>query len=226
MEESAAAPARPGTVGVAAASIAFPVLTIGALLLAVAATTLSTDPSTFAETDMTLRWESLSCTLDDLLHVPYAWGVTSLLRNAPNLLLQLRGAPAITAAIAAIAAYGVRAAADAYFVPVDDCSLLTDSESGLSLTSLASPAAVGCARGTSLMALIFLDRFRLGMYIDEIVHGMHEFYLGEVGPSRWLLLRSLKLGVAVSCPGEVRSYFIMMHLESAWKWVEERFALA
>ena len=146
--------------------------------------------------------------LDVLLQVPYAWGWTSAARNAPALLGQLHVVDAPAAAATAVASWFVRAVADAQFVPVDECSALVEDGAGVA-------TAFDCARGTSLMVFIFLDRFALGMIVDEAAAAASELALDDAGR---LPLRALKIALAASAPGDgTIGYFLALHLEAAFE---------
>ena len=168
----------------------------------------------------TLQWESLACVLDETAGVPYAWGVASALRNAPALLGRVRAARVLSVVAAgACAAWAVRVAADALFVPVDECAPLAEWAAGGERSSLDD--IVTCARGTSLMVLIHSDRYALGLVLDEAAAAAAGVAQdGLLGTMPRLPLRLVKAAIAMSAPGDgTLGFFVGMHLESAWDWI-------
>ena len=110
--------------------------------------------------------------------------------------------------MAATAKWAARAAADAYFVPVDDCAGL----------SLDAPSLLYCARGWSYMLFIYFDHFEEGMAINEASAAAMEVagLDGGGGGFGWpLLLHLLKIVVAL-CFKETLGYFVAVQLEVGW----------
>lgn len=175
-----------------------------------------------------LRWESLACVLDETLGVPYAWGIASALRNAPQLLLRMDAARFSGASVAAYAcgAWAVRAVADALFVPVDECAALSArAAGGASGEQIPLAEVVACARGASLMALIHSDRYALGLMLDEAAAAASELAEEGVLGGR-LPMRAVKVAIAMSAPGDgTLAFFVGMQVESAWEWITRELAL-
>ena len=154
-------------------------------------------------------WESIAAALDYVAGVPYAWGVASALRGAPALIGS--STANLSSSAAATAKWAARAAADAYFVPVDDCVGL----------SLDAPSLLYCARGWLNMLFIYFDHFEVGMAISEASAAAMEVagLDGGGGGTGWnLLLRLLKIVVAL-CFKETLGYFVAVHLEVGWDWL-------
>ena len=205
LEESAAAPAARRV------NQLFVALALSALVA-----TLAAAIGQASEDSADLRWESLACVLDFQLELPYAWGIASALRGAPDLLVQARSSPA-----RATSAWAVRAVADAHFVPVDACAALS-SRGGVDFARLATAdgraEAVDCARGTLLMAFVLAERFPIGMCVDELAAAASEIAQG-VGARR-LPLHVLKAALAASAPGGgTLGYFVALHLDGAWECI-------
>lgn len=175
-------------------------------------------------------WESVASALDYTGDMPYAWGISSLLRGASPELLS----GGVGSAAASITGWLARAAADAFFIPVDECSGLllavrSATESSPTPTPLSSQpppmplgeAILSCARGWSFFYFIFIDRFELGMAIDDAV-GFLVSAAGDVGlggDPRKTPLHLLKILAALTCPWEGAGYFVDVQLEAAWDWV-------
>lgn len=142
--------------------------------------------------DVDLRWESVACVLD-AMGVPLAWGVASAVRGVQHV-----------ASVAAVPLWALRALADAYFVPVDDCA----------------EWSVECARGVGLMAMIHADRFELGLCVDEALAAIAAVLLGlpAAASRRRLLVHPLKAAAVLSAPGGgTLGYFLAVHLEWWWR---------
>ena len=186
-----------------------------ALALSALIATLAASIGQAYEDSAELRWESLACVLDFQLEVPYAWGIASALRGAPDMLVDARSSPA-----RATSGWAVRAVADAHFVPVDACAAL--SSGGTALDRLATAdgraEAFDCARGTLLMAFVLSERFPIGMCVDELAAAASEIAQG-LGARR-LPLHLLKAALAVSAPGGgTLGYFVALHLDGAWECI-------
>jgi len=162
-----------------------------------------------------LRWEATACALDHVVGVEHAWGIVSALRNAPTVL----EVPTQTARVAAAASVLVRAAADAFFVPVDECAVPLAAvwrPRGDSQASVSKAQWLECARGISLMMHAQRDRFERGFAIDQIVGAAAVLAL-DGGDPRELPLRALSVGLAVSAPGGgTLGYFLVSCAEHAW----------
>lgn len=196
-----------------------------------------------------LLWESVACAIEYAADLPHAWGIASALRYArPTLAAAVAAAPAAPAAAAAtVARWLSRAVADAFFVPVDECSGLlawasatqqaTQEEGGGGGEgghaggggAAAAPSTGGlppadelwsCARGWSFFYFIFVDRFELGMAVDDTVGAVLSVTTSFGGGLDRLLLHLLKLAVTFCCPeGGASGYFVNVQLEAAWVWV-------
>ena len=86
----------------------------------------------------------------DVLGVPFAWGLSSVVHGAPRLLLE--NGTASTAARAA-----GRAVADGLFVPIDECSL--------DASAITAARALACAGGAAYFSLQLVERARLALLL-------------------------------------------------------------
>lgn len=193
------------------------------------------------EREDVLLWESVACALEHVAGLPYAWGIASALRHARSVLAAAGAAPAAPAAAAVVAWWLSRAVADAFFVPLDECSglvtwasakFLPDSgqDTGHKWWGRAGGGApstgtggwptddlVTCARGWSFFYFILIDRFELGMGIDDAIGAILSMTTALGGGVPRLVLHFLKLAVTLCCPaGGDQGYFVNVQLESAW----------
>ena len=216
MEGPGQAKGQAGGVG----ELIFLVLTAATMAASVGAALAGHEGSDY---DLVL-WESTACALD-LFSIPHAWGIVSLVSNAPSALrdaaAEAQAAVALNSLAAAIAADATawaaplvrlarwlcRAAADAYFVPVDECAgALSDAGS-----------AVECARGWCLFAFIFIDRFAQGLALDEALASLADLAGLPSGRTHRLPLRLVKLAVALTGPGDGSvAYFVGVHMDATW----------
>lgn len=195
------------------------------------------------EREVVLLWESVACALEHVADLPYAWGIASVLSNARSALAAAGAAPAAPAAAVVVARWLSRAVADAFFVPLDECSglvawasakLFLDSgqepnnrwgQAGGGAPSTGTGTAgwptdeelVTCARGWSFFYLILIDRFELGMGIDDAVGALLSTTTTFGGGVPRLVLHLLKLAVSLGCPaGGNEGYFVNLQLEAAF----------
>jgi hypothetical protein len=172
-----------------------------------------------------LRWESVACVLDTA-GLPLSWGVASATRGAPALVRGMTS-PTLGTVAHAVARWSARAAADAYFVPLDACAPLwamgaelkaeRGSGGGLGASELAE-----CARGLSLMVFVLRDRFEIGMCVDELAAAAVDAggSLAAGSLRLWRLpLRALKVAAVLGAPSGTLGYFVALHMEAAWGWL-------